>query len=158
MQDRDTIDFNKIDIIKSIPKQLCMRIQEECTYCKYNALHPSETLSDWSSEDWDGNKAKAREQCPLLDFKLLEQQIQKTLGDRAKDTPPDTTHDTTADKQETDLADGIQDLMLESKQDTQNSTDIPAPPLDMPEVKCKGEDRTNEPMTTPTYEMTDQEI
>ena len=101
MQDKDTIDFNKIDIIKSIPKQLCTRTQEECTYCKYDALHPSVTPSDWSSEDWDGNKAKAKEQCLLLNFKLLEQQVQKTLQDKAKDTPPDMTHDATADKQET---------------------------------------------------------
>ena len=48
--------------------------------------------------------------------------------------------------------------MLELKLDTQNLTDVPAPPPDMPEVKCKGEGRANEPMTTPTYEMTDQEI
>ena len=58
---------------------------------KFNAPYPSASLSDWSSEDCDGDKAKAREQCPLLDFKLLEQQIQKTLQDRAKDTPQDTT-------------------------------------------------------------------
>ena len=48
--------------------------------------------------------------------------------------------------------------MLESQLDTQNSTDVPAPQLDVPEVKCKGEDRTSEPITTPTYKMTDQEI
>ena len=48
--------------------------------------------------------------------------------------------------------------MLESKLDTQYSIDAVPPPLDVPEVKCKGEDRTNEPMTTPTYKMTDQEI
>ena len=48
--------------------------------------------------------------------------------------------------------------MLESKLVTKNSTDILAPPPDMPEVKCKGEDSTNEPMTTLTYEMKDQEI
>ena len=68
------------------------------------------------------------------------------------------THDATTDKLETDLVNSIQDLMLESKLDTQNSTDVPAPPLDVPEVKCKGEDRTNKPMTTLTYKMTDQEI
>ena len=79
-----------------------MRTHEECTYCKYDALHSSVTLSDWSTKDWDGDKAKAREQCPLLNFKLLEQQIQKTLQDRAKDTPPDMTHNASVDKQETD--------------------------------------------------------
>ena len=68
------------------------------------------------------------------------------------------THDATADKEETDVVNSIQDLILESKLDTQNLTDILAPPLDMPEVKCKGEDRPNEPMITLTYEMTDQEI
>ena len=90
-------------------------------YCQLDAPHPSATPSDWSSEDWDGNKAKAREQCPLLDFKMLQQQIQKTLQDRAQDTLQDTTHDATVDKQETDLVNVIQDLMLEPKPDTQNN-------------------------------------
>ena len=135
-----------------------MKTLKECTCCKFNALHPSATPSDWSSEDLDGDKAKAREQRPLHDFKLLEQQIQKTLQDRVQDTAQDMTHNVTVDKQETDLIDSIQDLTLEPKQDTQNSTDILAPLPDMPEVKCEGEDRRNEPMTTLTYEMTDQEI
>ena len=87
MQDIDTIDFSKIDVIKPTPKWLCMRMHEECTYCKFDAPHPSVTLSEWSSEDWDGDKAKAREQHPLLDFKVLEMQIQKKLQDRAQDTP-----------------------------------------------------------------------
>ena len=65
------------------PKRLHMGTLKECTYCKFNAPHPS----DWSSEDRDGNKAKAREQKPLFDFKLPEQQIQKTLQDRAQDAP-----------------------------------------------------------------------
>ena len=81
-------------------------------YSTFCAPHPSITLSDWSSEDWDGNKAKAREQRPLLDFKVLEQQIQKTLQDTTQDMPQDMTHVTIVDKQETDLIDGIQDLTL----------------------------------------------
>ena len=80
------------------------------------------------------------------------------LQDRAQDIPQDTTHNITTDKQETDLVNIIQDLMLESKSDAQNSTDVPAPPPDVPEVKSKGEDGTTRPTTTPTYEMTDQEI
>ena len=68
------------------------------------------------------------------------------------------THDATVDKQETNLIDSIQDLTLEPKQDTQNWTDVPAPPPDAPEAQCKGEHRRDEPMTTPTYEKTDQEI
>ena len=127
-------------------------------YCQFDAPHPSATLSDWSSKDWDGDKAKAREQHPLLDFEILEKQIQKTLQDRAQDMPQDTTHNITTDKQETDLVNSIQDLMLESKSDAQNLIDVLAPPPDMPEVKSEGEDGTSRPTMTPTYEMTDQEI
>ena len=158
MQDRDTIDFNKIDFIKPTPKQLCTRTHGECTYCQFDALHPSATPSDWSSEDWDSNKAKAREQCVLLDFKMLEKQIQKTLQDRAQDIPQDMTLDITKDKQETDLVNGIQDLMLESQSDAQNLTDLPAPHHNVPEVKGKGEDETSRPTMTQMYEMTDQKI
>ena len=118
--------------------------------CTANLMpHPSATLSDWSSKDWDGKKAKAREQCPLLDFNVLEKQIQKTLQDRAQDIAKDTMHDITTDKQETDLVNGIQDLMLEPKSDVQNLTDVLAPPLDVPEGKSKGEDEINRPTTTP---------
>ena len=80
------------------------------------------------------------------------------LQDRAQDILQDMTHDITTDKQETDLVNGIQDLRLESKSDAQNLTDVLAPPLDMSEVKSKGEDRTTRPTMIPTYEMTDQEI
>ena len=135
-----------------------MRTHGECTYCQFDAPHPSATPSDWSSENWDGNKSKAREQCPLLDFKMLEKQIQKTPQDRAQEVPQDTTLNITTDKQETDLVNSIQDLMLESKLDVQNSTDTLAPPLNMQEVKSKGEDRTSRPTMTPIYEITDQEI
>ena len=68
------------------------------------------------------------------------------------------THNITIDKQETGLINGIQDPMLESKPDGQNSTDIPAPPLDVPEVKSKREDGTCRPTMTLMYKMTDQEI
>ena len=139
-------------IVKPTPKRRCTRTSKGCMYCKFDAPHPSVTPSDWSSEDWDGDKAKAREQRPLLDFKLLEQQIQKTLQDTTQDVPQDTKHDTIVAKQETDLIDGIQDLTLEPKQDTQNSTDILAPPPDAPEAKCKEEDRRDDPTTTPTYQ------
>ena len=107
MQDREMTDFNKIDIVKPTPKQLCTKMHGKCTYCKYDAPHPSATLSDWSSEDWDGEKAKAREQCPLLDFNLLEKQLQKTLQDRVQDVPQDMPHDSIVDKQDTDLTKGI---------------------------------------------------
>ena len=67
------------------------------------------------------------------------------------------TQDAVSDKQETDLIDGMQDLTLEQKQDTLNSTDIPAPPPDAPEMKYK-EARKDDPTTTPMYNMTNQEV
>ena len=100
MQDRETMDFNKIDILEPTPKQLCTNIHRECTYCKYDAPHPSATLLDWSSEDWDGKKVKGREQCPLLDFNVLEKQLQRTLQNRAPDIPQDLLHDNIKDRQE----------------------------------------------------------
>ena len=145
-------DFNKIDIVKPTPKRLCTGTPKGCMYCKFDAPHPCVTLSDWSSEDWDGNMAKAREQRPLLNFKLLEQQIQKTT----QDTPQDLTQDKVSDKKETDLIDGMKDLTLEQKQGRQNSTDILAPPLDAPEAKYK-ETGKDDP-TIPTYNMTEQEV
>ena len=144
--------------LRPIPRDFAQELQKGAHTAHLMPPHPSVTPSDWSSEDWDGNKAKAREKRPLLDFKLLEQQIQKTLQDTTQDVPQDMTHDAIVDKQETDLIDRIQDLTLEPNQDTQNLADILAPPPDVPEVKCKGEDRRDDPTPTPTYEMTDQEI
>ena len=103
-------------------------------------------------------KLRPGNNAPSLTLRFLEKQIQKTLQDREQDTPQDTTLDITTDKQETNLVNGIQDLMLESKSDVQNLTDIPAPPPDMPEVKSKGEDGTSRPTMAPMYEITDQEI
>ena len=47
-------------------------------------LHPSPVPSDWSSKDWDGDKAKAREQKSLIDFMLLEKQTQDTRQTRER--------------------------------------------------------------------------
>ena len=85
-----------------------MKMHKECTYCKFDTLHPSVTPSEWSSEDWDGDKAKAREQCPLLNCKVLEMQIQKMLQDRAQDTAQNATCN--ADDQQPDLVNDIKDL------------------------------------------------
>ena len=39
-----------------------------CSYCKHEVPHPSPIQSNWSSKDWDSEKAKAREQKSLIDF------------------------------------------------------------------------------------------
>ena len=75
MQGSDLTAFNKIDIIQPTPKSLCTRTLKGSSYCKYDAPHLSTTSSDWSSEDWDGEKAKAKEQRSLIDIKLLQQQL-----------------------------------------------------------------------------------
>ena len=46
-QNKDTIDFRKIDVVKPNPKHLCTRMHEECIYCKFDAPHPPVTLSEW---------------------------------------------------------------------------------------------------------------
>ena len=60
--------MNKIDIVQPTPKIACGCSDDSCTYYKYEAPHPSPEPLDWSSEDWDGKKAKAREQKSLTDF------------------------------------------------------------------------------------------
>ena len=130
-------------------------MHKECTYCKFDTPHPSVTLSEWSSKDWDGEKAKTREQCPLLNFKVLEMQLQKMLQERALDVPQNMTCDT--GDQQTDLLNGIKDLTLDSKPDVQSLMDVPAPPLDVPEEKGKGEDGMRRQAGTLTYKMREQE-
>ena len=78
------------------------------------------TLSDWSSEDWDGEKAKAREQCPLIDFKQLEKQLRQTLQDPIQDVSPNTLDDHTLEKS---LSDNLQALTLKEDRDNQNLAD-----------------------------------
>ena len=147
------MDFNKIDVVKPTPKQLCTKMHEECTYCKYDEPHPSTTPSDWSSEDWDGKKAKARQQCPLLDFNLLERQLQKTLQDTMQDIPQDILNDSSV---EMDLMKDLHYLTLKEDIDMQNLMDAPAPLLEAPEKKSKTEDADDD-TSNPQYEMTRQE-
>ena len=62
------MDMNKIDVIQPVPKRACEHSSDKCSYCKYEVPHPSPIPSDWSSEGWDSEKAKAREQRSLTDF------------------------------------------------------------------------------------------
>ena len=92
---QNLVNMNKIPIVQPTPKRACKCSDDSCTYCKYKAPHPSPEPLDWSSEDWDGEKAKAREQKSLIDF-----------------TPPkpDTNQqmtDVMVDKKETVMTDDI---------------------------------------------------
>ena len=81
MEDSDSTDFAKVIIIQPTTRKLCSRTLKECTYCKYDAPHPSTTMSDWSSEDWDDKSSKPESRGSLIDLKLLEQQHQNMLQD-----------------------------------------------------------------------------
>ena len=60
--------MKKINIIQPVPKRACECSVDTCTYCKCKVPHPSPIPSDWSSEDWGSEKAKAREQRSLIDL------------------------------------------------------------------------------------------
>ena len=126
--DSDSSNWNKLDMIQLTPKRFCNRSPKDCTYCAYSAPHPSPAPSDWSSEDWNGDKAKVREQRSLINFKLADAQVQ------------DTTQETTIDRQEKDLVNGIDNLMLDADKTT--PTDTLAPKLDMSDTLIPQPDMT----------------
>ena len=95
---------------------------------------PPPAPSDWSSEDWDGDKVKVREQRTLTDFKLVDAQVQ------------DTTWETTLDRQEKDLVNGIDNLMLDKDKTT--PTDMLVPQPDTTEKECKIEGTKDEDITS----------
>ena len=64
--DAKVSELDKVDIKAQIPIKACDRFRLSCSYCKQSTLHPSPQELDWSSEDWDSTKAKAREQNDLL--------------------------------------------------------------------------------------------
>ena len=69
----EMMDMNKIDVIKLTPRKACEFFGLTCSYCRQDAPHPSPVHSDWSSKDWDGDKAKAKEQKSLIDFEVPKQ-------------------------------------------------------------------------------------
>ena len=147
-------DWRKVDIIQPTPKWLCTRIHKGCSYCKYDALHPQNTPSNWSSEDWDGNKAKTREQCPLLDFNFLEKQIKKTLQDPIQDISLDLTD--SDNKIEKDLMKDMQALTLKGDMDTQTVTDVQETNTEEPNNNNQTTEEGNS--LVPPYEMSEQEL
>ena len=70
----NSTEMNKINIIQPVSKKACDHSVDTCTYCRYEAPHPSSIPSDWLSEDWDGEKAKKREERLLIDLNLNRQQ------------------------------------------------------------------------------------
>ena len=64
--DTKVSDLNKIDIVAPTPRKACHSFGPSCSYCEQGALHPLPQNLNWSSEDWDSTKAKAREQSKSL--------------------------------------------------------------------------------------------
>ena len=119
--------MNNIDIVQPTPKRACRHSNDSCTYCKYEAPHPSPEPSDWSSEDWDGEKAKAREQKSLIDFMLPK---------------PDTdqqTMDMMVDKKETVMTDDIpfQKLTIQSDNPDKESPEVTDTLIPPPETSAE---------------------
>ena len=56
--DVNLTEMNKINIIQPAPKRACDCSVDTCTYCRYEAPHPSPIPSDWLSGDWDDEKTK----------------------------------------------------------------------------------------------------
>ena len=84
----NSTDTNKINIIKPMPKRACEHSVDTCTYCKYKAPHPSPIPLDWLNEDWDGEKAKKREQRLLIDLDYPKTEMkQETDPDILNDLP-----------------------------------------------------------------------
>ena len=70
-------DMNTIYIVQPIPKRACECFGPTCSYFKHEAPNPSAVHSDWSSEDWGGNKGKEKEQKSLIDFEHPKQDQDK---------------------------------------------------------------------------------
>ena len=122
-------------------------------YCKYDAPHPSTPPSDWSSKDWNGDKAKTREQCSLLDFDKLEQQLKQTLQNSALNTLLETLHNKMPDEKL------MEDFRVMTLKEGKNGPDLPDKQTDKSESlddsKKKKEGRHKSPPLE--FVMTEQE-
>ena len=54
-----TSELDKVAINVLIPKKACSSFSLLCSYCQQGAVDPLPQEWDWSSEDWEGTKAKA---------------------------------------------------------------------------------------------------
>ena len=82
------MNMTKINIIQPVPKRACECSDDTCTYCKYEAPHPSPIPSDWSSKDWDDGTVKAREQRSLIDFEPPKPDLRQTTNSESLNDLP----------------------------------------------------------------------
>ena len=112
------------------------------------------TPSDWSSEDQDGEKAKAREQCPLLDFNQLEKQLKQTLQDPIQDVSQNTLDNHMVEKS---LSKDLQALTLKGDAENQNLADTQETRPKASEDNNKAEENECKTLVM-KYKMTKQEL
>ena len=62
--------MKKNSIIKCIPQKAHQGFGATCSFCRQQVPHPLLNQSNWSSEDWDRDKAKAREQNSIVKFNM----------------------------------------------------------------------------------------
>ena len=77
-------DINKIDVIQPVPRRVQI-IWPNMLLLKAWSPTPSLVHSDWSSEDLDGDKTKAKEQKSLIDFKPPNPDSDKEFTDQLTD-------------------------------------------------------------------------
>ena len=149
--------MNKIDIIQPTPQRACECSCNTCTYCKYEAPHPSPDPLDWSSEDWEGEKAKAKEQKSLIDFMPSKPDSDQQMMD------------VTIDKDETVMTDDtlFQRLTIQSDNPTEETpevTDMLMPLLEVSAETPVAENlatdiaKTDDSMETHYEILTEQEL
>ena len=64
--DTKVSELDKVDLKAPLLTNACDSFGLLCSYCNQGALHPSPQEPEWSSKDWDGTKAKNRDQNILL--------------------------------------------------------------------------------------------
>ena len=109
--------------------------------------------SDWSSKDWNGDKAKVREQHSLIDFNQLERQLNQTLQNSTQDTSLETLHDKTPDKK---LTDNFQAMTLSEGKNRQDLPNNQTDKLEAPDNNKKEEEGRCDSLKT-EYVMMEQE-
>ena len=58
-----------------------------CSFCRQQVSHPLPNHSDWSSKDWDGKKAKAKEQNPFFKSDTLKTKAENSTSDLVDSLP-----------------------------------------------------------------------
>ena len=113
--------MNKIVIVWPIPKRPCKCPFSGSTYCNYETPQLFPIHSDWSSEDWDGKKAKAREQESLIDSMAIK------IGNDTLVT------NKTSDRPKTKITDNLWKLTLSQDAEALEATNKLVPLPEVPE-------------------------